>query len=93
MEQELPHPSLADLRLDEVADGQWRVTDRRFRATNPRALLGFIRQLDGGFEVTDVRRSSEPVVYRNRDAAVAAFLPMASTSRLPSLIDADEGRL
>lgn len=79
MEQELPHPSLADLRLDEVSLGRWRVSDRRFRATNPRTLLGFIQQAaDGHFEVTDVRRSTDPVFYDSREAAVAAFAPLNS---------------
>jgi hypothetical protein len=81
MDQELPHPSFVDLRLDEVADGRWRVTDRRFRATNPRTLLGFIQQRGERFEVTDVRRSSEPALYGSHGAAVAAFLPMTSAPR------------
>ncbi len=89
MEQELPHPSFIDLRLDEVAEGRWRVTDRRFRATNPRTLLGFIQQVGDRFEVTNLRRSSEPVFYASREAAVAAFLPMSSAVRTPTLIDAD----
>jgi hypothetical protein len=92
MEQEPPHPSFADLRLDEVAEDRWRVTDRRFRATNPRTLLGFIQQRGERFEVTDVRRLGEPVLYDSREAAVAAFLPTTSALRSPNLIDADEGR-
>lgn len=89
MEHELPHPGFADIRLNEVAEGHWRVTDRRFRATNPRTLLGFIHQSDDGFEATDVRRSDEPVVYASREAAVAAFLPMTSAAHPTSLIDSD----
>lgn len=73
MEQELPQPALADIRLEELTDGNWRVIDRRFRATNPRALLGFIQELDDRFEATDVRRSADPVSYENRASAVAAF--------------------
>lgn len=92
MEQELPHPSFIDLRLDEVAEGRWRVTDRRFRATNPRTLLGFIQQRGEHFEVTDVRGPNEPVLYGSREAAVAAFLSMTPAQRGPTLIDADESR-
>ena len=80
MEQELPHPSLADIRLDEVAENRWRVVDRRFRATNPRTLLGFIQQTDGRFEVTDVRRASDPVFYGSRAAAIAAFAQVGTAA-------------
>jgi len=92
MEQELPHPGLSELRVDEVAEGRWRVTDRRFRATNPRTLLGYIQQAGDHFEVTDVRRESEPVSYGSRQAAIAAFLPMAARLHSPGLVDAGEGR-
>lgn len=91
MEQELPHPGLAELRLDEVTEGRWRVIDRRFRATNPRMLLGFIQQVGTSFEVVDVRRASDPVFLASREAAIAAFLPAAPGARAPNLVDADEG--
>ena len=84
MEQELPPPGLAELRLDEVTEGRWRVIDRRFRATNPRMLLGFIQQVGTSFEVVDVRRASDPVSYPSRDAAVAAFLSTTSAVRTPT---------
>ena len=72
-ERELPPPGLADIRLEELTEGNWRVIDRRFRETNPRTLLGFIERSGDGFEATDVRRSTEPVRYETRESAVAAF--------------------
>lgn len=73
IERELPPPGLADIRLEELTEGNWRVVDRRFRETNPRALLGFIERSGETFETRDLRRSAEPIRYDTRDAAVAAF--------------------
>ena len=92
MEQQLPHPGLDDLRVDEMAEGRWRVCDCRFRATNPRTLLGFIQQAGDRFEVTDARRSSDPVFYGSREAAVAAFLSSTSPVRDPDFLVADDLR-
>jgi hypothetical protein len=41
--------------------------------------------------VVDARRTSDPVFYPSRDAAIAAFLPAAPGVRAPNLVDADEG--
>jgi hypothetical protein len=93
MPENLPHASLEDLRLDEIAEGRWRVCDRRFRATNPRSVLGFIQVTDapgGSFEVTDVRRAGDPVTYATREEAIAVFLSMTSPVRSPSLSSAGE---
>ncbi len=90
MEQELPHPSRSDIRLDQVDGGRWRVTDRRFRETHPRTLLGFIDRVDGGFEAVDLRHASESVFCADLDAAIDEFLP--TTALLPSLVDVDPGR-
>lgn len=70
----LPQATLADIRLDEISENNWRVADKRFRETNPRTVLGFIQWVDGRYEVTDVRRSGERFFYGSRDAAVAAFV-------------------
>ncbi|WP_349903837.1 hypothetical protein [Parafrigoribacterium humi] len=88
MDQELPRPSRSDIRLDEADAGQWKVVDRRFRETNPRALLGFIKQVDGIFAATDLRHAGDPVRYDSLDAAIAEFLP--ASARTPSLMDAEQ---
>ncbi|MEO6943207.1 MAG: hypothetical protein ABI053_00670 [Lacisediminihabitans sp.] len=90
MEQELPRAALGDLRVDEVAEGRWQVIDRRFRATNPRALLGFIQQHGARFEATDLRHSNDPVTYGSQHAAIVSFLPASSAARTPSHMDAEE---
>lgn len=82
MPQTLPGPSITDLRLDEIAAGQWRVCDRRFRETNAMTLLGFVQQTGLAFEVTRVSAPREIVVYDSLDSATAAFVPVSPT--LPS---------
>ncbi|WP_349899093.1 hypothetical protein [Parafrigoribacterium soli] len=93
MERELPQATLADIRLEELTQGNWRVIDRRFRETNPRTLLGFIQQTADSFDATDVRRSTEPVRYESREAAVAGFAanapaPASAASAEPFSLDA-----
>jgi len=91
MDEVLPHPSRSDIRLDQIDDGQWKVMDRRFRETNPRTLLGFIKQVDGVFAATDLRRAGDPVQYDSLDGAIAEFLP--ASARTPSLVDAEQSHL
>jgi hypothetical protein len=90
IERELPPVSLADIRLEELTEGKWRVVDRRFRETNPRALLGFIERSGESFETMDLRRSAEPIRYDTREAAVAAFAAVVaapSVSARPFSLD------
>ncbi|WP_349901935.1 hypothetical protein [Parafrigoribacterium humi] len=43
-----------DIRIDELSPSRWRVTNKRFRPEDRRGLLGFIEQLEDGFEVMEL---------------------------------------
>lgn len=47
-----PTDSVADITLQPLWAGQWRVLDNRLPATDVRALLGFLQHTDDIYELT-----------------------------------------
>ncbi|WP_285116748.1 hypothetical protein [Leifsonia sp. fls2-241-R2A-40a] len=58
------------LEVSEISDREWRVSDTRSAAEGAPPLVGFILQLDGMFEVTQIGRPGRRTYFRSFDAAL-----------------------
>jgi len=58
------------LEVSEISDHEWRVSDADAAAAGAPAVVGFILQLDGMFEVTQIGRPGRRTYFRSFDAAL-----------------------
>ncbi|WP_345761178.1 hypothetical protein [Diaminobutyricibacter sp. McL0608] len=63
----------ADLGVDvvEISSSEWRVSLTDGDEAEPRSLLGFVQQVDGMFEVTEICRPGKRTYHRQFEAALA----------------------
>lgn len=59
-----------DLEVSEISDREWRVSDTRVAAAGAPPVVGFILQLDGMFEVTQIGKPGYRTYFRSFDAAL-----------------------
>ncbi len=62
----------ADLGLDvvEISNYEWRVSLANGDEADPRCLLGFVQQVDGLFEVTEICRPGKRTYHRRFESAL-----------------------
>jgi hypothetical protein len=58
------------LEVSEISDREWRVSDTRAAALGAPPVVGFILELDGMFEVTQIGRPGRRTYFRSFDAAL-----------------------
>ena len=58
------------LEVSEISDHEWRVSDARVAALGVPPVVGFILQLDGMFEVTQIGRPGRRTYFRSFDGAL-----------------------
>jgi len=61
------------LEVTEISNREWRVSDTRFAAIGAPDVVGFILQLEGMFEVTQIGRPGQRTYFRSFDAALDAL--------------------
>lgn len=59
------------LEVAEISDREWRVCDTRVAALGAPPVVGFILQLDGMFEVTQIGKPGHRTYFRSFDGALA----------------------
>jgi hypothetical protein len=63
-----PTDSVADIALQPLWAGQWRVLDNRQPTSDVRALLGFLQQTDDSYELTLIGHPGETHTLCDLDA-------------------------
>lgn len=58
------------LEVSEISEREWRVSDARVAAAGAPPVVGFVLQLDGMFEVTQIGRPGRRTYFRSFDAAL-----------------------
>lgn len=58
------------LEVAEISDHEWRVSDARVAEVGAPPVVGFVLQLDGMFEVTQIGRPGRRTYFRSFDAAL-----------------------
>ena len=61
------------LEVTEISNREWRVSDTGFAAIGAPDVVGFILQLEGMFEVTQIGRPGQRTYFRSFDAALDAL--------------------
>lgn len=61
------------LEATEISSREWRVSDTRSAELGAPAVVGFILQLDGMFEVTQIGRPGQRTYFRSFEAALDAL--------------------
>ena len=61
------------LEVSEISNHEWRVSDTRVAALGAPPVVGFVLQLDGMFEVTQIGRPGRRTYFRSFDAALSAL--------------------
>ena len=59
------------LEVSEISDHEWRVSDTQVAALGAPPVVGFILQLDGMFEVTQIGKPGHRTYFRSFDGALA----------------------
>lgn len=59
------------LEVSEISAREWRVSDTQVAALGGPPLVGFIMQLDGMFEVTQIGKPGHRTYFRSFDGALA----------------------
>jgi hypothetical protein len=74
---------LTDVVLTALSPREWRVTNGRIDAVDPSGLIGFIEQIENGFEVLRLGSPLERSHFPSLAAARTAFLaePGSQVSR------------
>ncbi|MFO7691038.1 MAG: hypothetical protein R6W83_10890 [Cryobacterium sp.] len=67
------------LDLTELSPTEWRVTDIHRAEGDPSAVLGFIQNVGGAFEVTNLARLRERSYFSTFGRAAASLLPPHTT--------------
>lgn len=78
--------TLEGLGLTKLSPTEWRVTDAHRDESDPAAVLGFIQNVGGAFEVTNLVRLRERSYFSTFDRAAASLrpqrrIPTPTTSR------------
>jgi hypothetical protein len=58
------------LEVAEISDHEWRISDAAAAALGAPPVVGFILELDGMFEVTQIGRPGRRTYFRSFDAAL-----------------------
>lgn len=58
------------LEVAEISENEWRVSDASVAALGAPPVVGFILQLDGMYEVTQIGRPGRRTYFRSFDAAL-----------------------
>jgi hypothetical protein len=82
----------ADLGVDvvEISNSEWRVSLTDSDESDPRSLLGFVQQVDGMFEVTEICRPGRRTYHRRFEAALAQLRdapPLQQVLQVTSVAD------
>jgi len=59
------------LEVSEISDREWRVSDTQVAALGAPPVVGFILELDGMFEVTQIGKPGHRTYFRSFDGALA----------------------
>ena len=59
------------LEVSEISDREWRVSDARSAELGAPPVVGFILQLDGMYEVTQIGKPGHRTYFRSFEAALA----------------------
>lgn len=62
-----------EIEITELSPTEWRVCDRTMADGDPSALLGFIQQIGGTYEVTNLGRLRERTFFSSFDRATASL--------------------
>ena len=62
-----------ELRITELSPPAWRVSDESIAEGDPSAVLGFIQQIKGAYEVTDLGRLRERTYFSSFARATSSF--------------------
>ena len=62
-----------EVRITELSPTEWRICDGSLADADPSAVLGFIQEVGGAFEVTDLGRLSERTYFSSFDRAASSF--------------------
>lgn len=79
-----PHPGhgldpIEGLGLTALSPTEWRVTDAHCDDDDPSAVLGFIQNVGGAFEVTNLARLRERSYFSTFGRAAASLVPAQVT--------------
>ena len=58
------------LEVSEISEREWRISDTRVAAIGAPPVVGFILQLDGMFEVTQIGKPGHRTYFRSFEAAL-----------------------
>jgi hypothetical protein len=58
------------LEVMEISEREWRISDTSVMSLGEPPVRGFIRALDGMFEVTEIGRPGRRTYFRDFDAAL-----------------------
>jgi hypothetical protein len=67
-------PEAPDIDVQSLSSSAWRIRDTRFPEQDARALIGFIEEKGGVFEVMQMGRGFQWFTYRTMQEAVAHFV-------------------
>lgn len=56
-----------------ISDTEWRISDPRRRSDDASTLIGFIQEVEGLFETTEIGHPSERHYYSSLDDAVSSL--------------------
>ncbi|SDK59119.1 hypothetical protein SAMN05216282_10882 [Cryobacterium psychrotolerans] len=62
-----------EVRITELSPTEWRICDRSIAGGEASAVLGFIQQVEGAFEVTHLGLLRERTYYASFERAAASF--------------------
>ena len=66
-------PQTTDIRLDALSPTEWRVCDKRAKASDHLSVLGFIEMRNEHFEVTRMSSPSDLVILDSLEEARKIF--------------------
>ena len=66
-------PQTTDIRLDALSPTEWRVCDKRAKASDHLSVLGFIEMRNEHFEVTRMSSPSDLVILDSLEEARRIF--------------------
>jgi hypothetical protein len=74
----------ADYGVDvvEISPSEWRVSLTNGDESDPRSLLGFVQNVDGMFEVTEICRPGKRTYHRGFEAALAQLQKASPLTRV-----------
>lgn len=71
--EEMQAPAIADLVVQSVSDGVWRVRDGRLPEHDALCVLGVIEVIDGNYEALAVGRGLKRSSFASLDEAIPFF--------------------